>query len=209
MISYFHRKHNVFSHRGQYDLSKSQIWLCQVSCLTCLNVFSLFLDSNPIKKPLNCLSLPCIFLSHLKHFPPCLICFHYTSIFFFYFSNVDHVAFPFHIFLCNVSLPERSPSLYTLTGMFVHDTHIFHLTNLTHAADFSLKLESSGKPSLTPWLGQVSALDYLLKRASVKHLSQLHLAHFSVLLYIFSIFHVKVLVGRDRHSYICHYIHVC
>lgn len=47
MICSFHRKYSALSHTRQHYLSKPQIWLCQVSYLTCLNASHWF--QNPIQ----------------------------------------------------------------------------------------------------------------------------------------------------------------
>ena len=61
MICSFHKKHSAFSHGGQHDCSKPQIWLCQVPCLTCLNVCPLASEFNPIhSKVLKLISRPCV-----------------------------------------------------------------------------------------------------------------------------------------------------
>lgn len=75
----------------------------------------------------------------------------------------------------------------------MHDTHIFHFTNLTHVAGFSFKLTLLEK-DFSDTLCRSSLVLHILRRASlVKHLSQLYLVHFSEMFYLFPFLHLKIL----------------
>lgn len=130
-----------------------------LNMLKCLPIA--FRIQNSIQNPSIAFHGPVwYFCSYLKHFTACPLCSYYPSLFFFFLVLLMCILLLFisHLFyIMSLSLKYFLPYIHSLACVQMTRTP-FTLTNLTHAAGFSLKLTSSGKPTLTLWLGQVPVL---------------------------------------------------